>query len=61
MTNKEFSTNNQLFKCACELASVEPTKRQASKWRRDTGKAFGFREEAHFTLEWERRTRTRTH
>lgn len=33
MTNKVFSTSNKVFKKACELATVKPTVRQASKFR----------------------------
>ena len=29
-----------IFIKACELVGIEPTKRQASKWRRKTGKAY---------------------
>ena len=40
MTNKEFASTNQKFKEACAKAKVEPTARQASKWRRQTGLAW---------------------
>ena len=34
---------NEKFKKACELAGVEPTKRQARKWNLGKGKAYSFR------------------
>lgn len=39
MTNKEFSQTIE-FKNACEKAKVEPTTRQASKYRMKKGKAY---------------------
>lgn len=41
-TNKEYAKDNKEFKDACEKVGVEPTKRQASKWRMNKGKAFNF-------------------
>ena len=38
--NKEFSNEDQAFRAACEKAGVEPTSRQASKWRRKFGAAW---------------------
>lgn len=46
MYNKVFASNNQLFRKACELASVDPTRRQASKYQRGIGKAFLFKGQA---------------
>lgn len=43
MTLREFARDNELFRKACELASIEPTKRQASKWIRGKGLARTFR------------------
>lgn len=40
VTNKEFATRDFNFVAACEAAGVDPTKRQASKWRRKEGKAW---------------------
>lgn len=40
MTNREFSEKNELFKKCCELAHVEPTQRQASKFRMGRGLAL---------------------
>lgn len=34
--------NNDVFKNACEKVGIEPTKRQASKFRRKKGAAFKF-------------------
>jgi len=39
-SNLEFSKTNQDFKNACEKAGVQPTIRQASKYRRKSGKAY---------------------
>ncbi len=39
-TNKVFATTNKDFMAACTKADVEPTKRQASKYRRKIGKAW---------------------
>lgn len=39
VTNKKFS-ENKLFQKACTLAGVEPTARQASKFRNGKGLAF---------------------
>jgi len=40
MTNAEFAREDENFKKCCELASVEPSRRQASRWRRGTGLAL---------------------
>ena len=39
-TNKEFAAKNEDFIQRCEKAKVEPTKRQASKFRMGKGSAF---------------------
>ena len=39
-TNKEFAAKNEDFIRRCEAAKVEPTKRQASKFRMGKGKTF---------------------
>lgn len=39
MTNKEFSNQDALFREACKLARIEPSKRQASKYRNGRGLA----------------------
>jgi hypothetical protein len=46
VTNGEFSKQDKLFRTCCELAGIEPTKRQASKFRRGFGKASKFKLEA---------------
>lgn len=38
--NRTFAGTNQQFKDACSAAGVQPTKRQASKFRRKFGAAF---------------------
>jgi hypothetical protein len=40
MTNLEFSKSVVHFKDACIKVKLEPTKRQASKYRRHKGKAY---------------------
>lgn len=40
MTNLEFSKAVEHFKEACGKVGLEPTKRQASKYRRHKGKAY---------------------
>lgn len=39
-TNAQFAAENDTFKQACATAGVEPTKRQASKFRRGMGQAW---------------------
>lgn len=46
--NREFSS--PVFLKACELASVPPTKRQASKWRNGKGLARTFKNAALLKL-----------
>jgi len=45
VTNEAFS-KDVLFQESCKLAKVEPTKRQASKWRAGKGRARPFRMKA---------------
>lgn len=40
MKNKEFAEKDVNFIRCCEAAGVEPTKRQASKFRNGKGRAF---------------------
>jgi hypothetical protein len=40
LTNKEFCDKNDIFRDACEEVKIEPTTRQASKWRMKKGKAW---------------------
>ena len=39
-THREFAQTNEQFQQACSLAGVQPTKRQAAKWRTGRGLAF---------------------
>ena len=39
LTNANFAKDYIIFKIACEIADVEPTRRQASKYRRGLGRA----------------------
>jgi hypothetical protein len=41
LTNRVFAKKNPLFLEACKSAGIEPTMRQASKYRRKQGLAFG--------------------
>lgn len=43
ITNKKFSEENEHFKNACKEAGIEPTVRQASKWRMGKGIAIRFK------------------
>jgi len=40
ISNRDFADNNQEFIKDCEKVNLKPTKRQASKYRRKTGKAY---------------------
>lgn len=40
ITNKHFAEKNEEFRAACVEAKIDPTTRQASKWRLKKGKAF---------------------
>jgi len=40
MTNKEFANSDAKFKKACEMAGIENTSKQASKYRRQFGLAY---------------------
>ena len=42
MTNQDFANSDPLFRKACELAHVDPSKRQASKWNSKRGRAREF-------------------
>ena len=42
MTNREFVEKREVFREACKGARVEPTLRQASKWRNRKGKAYEY-------------------
>ena len=43
ITNKQFALKNDWFRAACVKAGIEPTTRQASKWRLKKGKAYAFK------------------
>ena len=42
VTNREFAKANRKFRTACEHAGVEPSRRQAGKWRRKHGAAWNY-------------------
>ena len=44
-THAEFAKTNKDFQTACERAGVQPTKRQAAKFRRKEGRAYANRNE----------------
>ena len=37
LSNKHFAETDKPFQIACQVASIPPTKRQASKWRNGKG------------------------
>ena len=43
VTHKEFAKADDKFRKACEAANVEPTSRQAAKYRQKRGAAFNAR------------------
>lgn len=43
ITNKKFAAEDETFKNACDKAGIEPTMRQASKYRRKKGLAIRFK------------------
>lgn len=43
MTNREFSKTEEFIKC-CKKAGIEPTKRQASKFKNKKGTAYNFKD-----------------
>ena len=40
LTNRQFSKQDKAFQDACKAAGIEPTHRQASKFRRGIGAAY---------------------
>ena len=40
ISNKEFAAQDKKFQAACKAAGVEPTARQASKYRNNQGLAY---------------------
>lgn len=40
MTNEQMAQNDKDFRRSCEKAGIEPTARQASKFRNQKGSAF---------------------
>ena len=45
-TNKFFAEHDEVFKKACEIAGVDPTPRQASKYRMKRGSAYKWKKVA---------------
>lgn len=50
MTHAEFATKNQTFRVACQLAGIDATSRQASKFRRKTGTAYEWKDDAEWRI-----------
>ena len=50
-TNQQFADKDEVFRRACQLAGIQPTKRQAAKWRSNHGRAHEFRRAALEVLE----------
>lgn len=46
LTNHEFASTDLLFYECCRLAGIDPTPRQASKYRNQCGAAYAHREQA---------------
>lgn len=46
MTNSTYANTIKVFKTACEIANVDPTPRQASKFQNNKGAAFACKNEA---------------
>lgn len=44
--NAVFADDAAVFRRACSIAKIPPTKRQASKWRNQKGLAYAFKNEA---------------
>ena len=42
MKNSTFAQSNELFQEVCKISQIEPTARQASKWRNKKGSAYKF-------------------
>ncbi len=51
ITNAEFAHTDELFRMACQLAGIAPSKRQASKYRAGLGKAYAMRAAATVRLQ----------
>lgn len=48
--NRMEGTASVLFRACCELAGIEPTRRQARKWNNGTGLALRYKNEARSLL-----------
>lgn len=42
MTNREYAEKSEAFRESCSGVKIEPTMRQASKWRNRKGKAYQY-------------------
>lgn len=47
LTNQQFADSNEEFRQACERAGIQPTKRQASKFKLKFGRAYECRNGHH--------------
>jgi len=50
-TNTMFAKDDKIFQEACKMAGIEPTPRQASKWRNGKGFARRFKGQINITIE----------
>jgi hypothetical protein len=53
VTNTKFAEVDKVFQAACSEAGLEPTPRQASKYRNKRGLAYGYRPQALATIRQE--------
>ena len=49
-TRKQFAAENQLFRRACQLAGLAPSRHQAGRWRLGQGVAYAFLDDAKVDL-----------
>jgi len=49
-TNTMFAKDDKIFREACKIAVIEPTPRQASKWRNGKGLARKFKGQVNLLL-----------
>ena len=42
LTRAEFAADNQLFRLACQMAGMRPSRHQAKRWRLGQGTAYAF-------------------
>lgn len=50
LNRKQFAAENQLFRCACRLAGLAPSRHQAGRWRKQQGTAWRYLDFARAAL-----------